>query len=123
MPPFPKNTQRELDHERLYQLHGDSRSMLLIALDMFLDEVLVDFSVLENAVRSQNREEIADMGHKLVPWLGMVGLTHLETQLRQLVALAKSNADSTAITHSWEVFKTELDHMIPLVEAERRRLN
>lgn len=116
------NEQPRLDYERLQQLHGDSRSMLIVALDLFLDEVLGDFLALEHSVHAHDWNEVAGMAHRLIPWLGMVGLTQQETQLRRLMAQARQPADPVQLTRLWQQFKTDLDQMVPLVEAERKAL-
>lgn len=111
-----------IDYERLDRLHGGSRSQILAVTTLFLDDVLPDFDPLADAVRQQQWASVADMAHKIVPWIGMVGLTSLETELRQLEIRAKTNPVANELTnHFWQI-RDGIDQAIPLLRQELDKL-
>lgn len=112
-----------IDHERLDRLHDGSRSQIISVLHLFLDEVMPDFGPLDEAVRQHQWPEAADMAHKIVPWVGMVGLTTLETELRNLEIRAKTTPDADGVTDQWLRFKTGLNQAVPLLRQELARLS
>lgn len=119
---FPQEAgQLELDQQRLKALHGDDRKMLALALSMFLDEIIPEFDAMGSLVTAQQWPEFAEQAHKMLPWLGMAGLTSLEHDLRRLEQDAKTAPDPDRLRTGWQAFTTTLDRMKPLLEAELQR--
>ncbi|QJW88322.1 Hpt domain-containing protein [Spirosoma taeanense] len=114
--------EHTIDHERLNKLHSGDRRQIISVFQLFLDEVLPDFLELEQGMQQQQWPEVADMAHKIVPWVGMVGLTSLETELRSLEKQAKHNPTTQSMTASWDRFKAGLDRTVPLLRQELARM-
>ena len=110
-----------VDRDRLEQLHNSTR-MIIHAIEMFLDEVVPDFDPLDKAIRHQQWLQTAGLVHKIVPWLGMTGLTGLECELRELETEARTQPDAARLTDRWARFKAGLHQAIPLLHAELERL-
>ena len=118
-----RTTNHAIDHDRLDRLHDGSRNQIVSVLHLFLDEVMPDFDPLDEAVRQHQWPEAADMAHKIVPWVGMVGLTTLEMELRDLEIRAKTKPDAEGVTNHWLRFKTGLNQALPLLRQELDRLS
>lgn len=117
------STTSIIDYERLDRLYDGSPSMLAYGLAVFLDEVLLDIDRLEQEIGQQQWPVVADTAHKIVPWVGMVGLTGLESQLRELELQAKQKPVATTLVEQWLSFKVGLDQAIPLLQQELARLS
>ncbi len=91
-------------------------------LHLFLDEVIPDFDQLEAGMEQQNWVGVADVAHKIVPWVGMVGLTSLEMELRQLEQSAKAAPEPEEVISRWNHFKAGLEQALPVLRSELDRL-
>ncbi|WP_128547090.1 Hpt domain-containing protein [Larkinella soli] len=111
-----------LDHERLRQLHADDDGMIASAIEMFLSDVLSNFLEMDNLVCRQDWEELAGLSHQLRPWLGLVGLTSLESSLKDLESQIKTGPDPQALQTHWSQFRAGLSRMTPVLEEELQRL-
>ncbi|RYC67884.1 Hpt domain-containing protein [Spirosoma sordidisoli] len=115
-------TAPAIDYPRLDRLHGGSRGQIVSVLHLFLDEVMPDFDQLEAGMAQQNWVGVADVAHKIVPWVGMVGLTSLEMELRQLEQYAKSAPEPEGVISRWNHFKAGLEQALPVLRSELDRL-
>ncbi|GAB3933691.1 Hpt domain-containing protein [Larkinella terrae] len=111
-----------LDRERLVRLYEDDTEMLISAIETFLDEVVISFSELENLTGSQNWEGLSELTHQLRPWLGMVGLTSLETRLWEIEMLARENPNAEILMISCTDFNRNLSKMTPILQLELKEL-
>lgn len=106
-----------IDRDRLAQLH-DSPRMIVHAIEMFLDEVLPDFGPLGEAIQQEQWLQTASLAHKIVPWLGMAGLTGLEGELRKLETEARTEPNPVQLTDRWVRLNAGLSQAIPLLRRE-----
>ncbi|WP_138993898.1 Hpt domain-containing protein [Larkinella sp. C7] len=112
----------QLDRARLLQLYEDDTETLISSIEMFLDEVVPAFQVLENLIEVQDWPGVSAMTHQLRPWLGMVGLTRLEQQLEVIERLAKEKPDYEMIPDAYRNFIQNLEHMQPVLKTELQQL-
>lgn len=112
----------QLDRARLLQLYEDDTETLISSIEMFLDEVVPAFQVLENLIEVQDWPGVSAMTHQLRPWLGMVGLTRLEQQLEVIERLAKEKPDYEMIPDAYRYFIQNLEHMQPVLKTELQQL-
>jgi HPt (histidine-containing phosphotransfer) domain-containing protein len=112
----------QLDRARLLQLYEDDTETLISSIEMFLDEVVPAFQVLENLIESHDWTGVTAMTHQLKPWLGMVGLTRLEHQLENIERLAKEKPDSEMISNTYLNFTENLENIRPVLKAELQLL-
>ncbi|WP_421829929.1 Hpt domain-containing protein [Larkinella sp.] len=112
----------QLDRARLLQLYEDDTETLISTIEMFLDEVVPAFQVLESRIESQDWTGVCGMTHQLRPWLGMVGLTRLEQQLETIEHLAKEKPDYEMIQNTYRNFTANLEHMQPVLKTELQQL-
>ncbi|QMW05844.1 Hpt domain-containing protein [Spirosoma foliorum] len=111
-----------IDYNRLNELYDGDNEQIASLFELFLDEVLPDFDEIENEIDQQNWSEVAQIAHKMLPWVGMVGLTALEAKLRAIEAQAKAGSDKAEIMATWMQFKTGLSQARPLIREELVRL-
>ncbi|KAA9357660.1 Hpt domain-containing protein [Larkinella humicola] len=112
----------QLDRARLLQLYEDDTETLISSIEMFLDEVVPAFQVLENLIEKQEWTGVTAMTHQLRPWLGMVGLTGLEQQLEAIERLTKENPHYEMIQNAYRNFIENLEHMQPVLKTELQQL-
>ncbi|MGM9511081.1 Hpt domain-containing protein [Larkinella sp. GY13] len=112
----------QLDRARLLQLYEDDTETLISSIEMFLDEVVPAFQVLENLIEVQDWTGVGAMTHQLRPWLGMVGLTRLEQQLEVIERLAKEKSNDEMIPDAYRNFIQNLEHMQPVLKTELQQL-
>ncbi|GAB4045375.1 Hpt domain-containing protein [Spirosoma litoris] len=111
-----------IDYNRLNELYDGDNEQIASLFELFLDEVLPDFDEIENEIEQQNWSEVAQIAHKMLPWVGMVGLTALEAKLRAIEAQAKAGSGKAEIMATWKQFKTGLSQAMPLIREELVRL-
>ncbi|WP_192579084.1 Hpt domain-containing protein [Fibrisoma limi] len=118
----PTPITHTIDHERLNRLHGGDQRQIVNVLTIFIDEVMPDFDDLEGSIQQEMWPDVADKAHKILPWMGMAGLTSLESELRSLEQLAKTNPAPDVLINHWKQFRQALGETLPLVIQERNRL-
>ncbi|WP_338876101.1 Hpt domain-containing protein [Spirosoma sp. SC4-14] len=118
-----KNLVAVIDYERLVSLYGDNPRLIRNTFGLFLDSVLPDFEKLDRDVYLQQWPEIANAMHQVLPWLGMVGLTQLETDFRNLEDMVKGNPQSEPFLTAWGQFKSGFDLGVVKIRDELARMN
>ncbi|MVM34771.1 Hpt domain-containing protein [Spirosoma sp. HMF4905] len=111
-----------IDYQRLNELYDGDNEQIASLFELFLDEVFPDFDEIEAEIDQQNWPEVAQIAHKMLPWVGMVGLTALEAKLRTIETQAKAGANTDDIMATWNQFKTGLDQATPLIRQELVKL-
>ena len=111
-----------LDRDRLEKFYGDDKKQLELVLTIFINEVIPDLFVVEQHLNQEQWNEAADTAHKERPWLGMAGLTSLETKLFQFEKAAKFNPDAATLLDRWAAIKTGVEQMVPLLREELKQL-
>ncbi|GAB3897610.1 hypothetical protein GCM10028803_15960 [Larkinella knui] len=122
MPHSPDHLTEQLDRDRLLQLYEDDTDMLITSIETFLEEVLPTFQELERLIESQDWTAVTGRTHQLRPWLGMVGLTRLESKLCEIEELAKKDPNHTTVMNSYHNFNTDLARMVPVLKSELHEL-
>lgn len=111
-----------IDYQRLDELYDGDKEQIASLFELFLDEVFPDFDAIENEINQQNWTEVAQIAHKMLPWVGMVGLTALEAKLRTIEAQAKAGSNTDDMMTTWNQFKTGLNQAMPLIREELVKL-
>ncbi|WP_461088235.1 Hpt domain-containing protein [Spirosoma gilvum] len=119
---FNSASLHTIDYDRLNELYDGDNDQIASLFELFLDEVFPDFREIEMEIDQQNWTEVAKIAHKMLPWVGMVGLTALEAKLRSIETLAKTGGSSEDIKLGWSQFKYGLDKAMPLIREELARL-
>ncbi|WP_020596088.1 Hpt domain-containing protein [Spirosoma panaciterrae] len=119
---FNSASLHTIDYGRLNELYDGDNEQIASLFELFLDEVFPDFREIEMEIDRQNWVEVAKTAHKMLPWVGMVGLTALEAKLRSIEAQAKTDPNPEAIRSAWNQFKFGLDKAMPLIREELTRL-
>ncbi|MVM37351.1 Hpt domain-containing protein [Spirosoma sp. HMF3257] len=111
-----------IDYQRLNELYDGDNEQIASLFELFLDEVFPDFGEIENEIERQNWPEVAQITHKMLPWVGMVGLTALEAKLRTIEAQAKAGSARDEIMVTWSQFKLGLNQSMPIIREELVKL-
>lgn len=115
-------TLHTIDYQRLNELYDGDNEQIASLFELFLDEVFPDFNEIESQILQQEWPTVAATIHKMVPWVGMVGLTALEAKLRSIEMLAKTQTDTEQIMPNWTQFKGGLNQSIPVIQQELVKL-
>ncbi|MBN8821459.1 MULTISPECIES: Hpt domain-containing protein [unclassified Spirosoma] len=119
---FNSASLHTIDYDRLNELYDGDNEQIASLFELFLDEVFPDFQEIEREIDQQNWADVAKTAHKMLPWVGMVGLTALEGKLRSIEAQAKTDRNPEEIKLAWSQFKLGLDKATPLIREELARL-
>jgi PAS domain S-box-containing protein len=113
----------ELDQQRLDEIYGSDRSYAADMFDVFLSEVLPEFTHIQDLILEQDWPALGKLAHKLKPTLGMVGLTTLEKKLHSIEKQANDSPDQQELQSQWSSVQAELDRSVPIVKQELVRLS
>ncbi len=113
----------ELDQHRLDEIYGSDRSYAADMFDVFLSEVLPEFTHIQDLILEQDWPALGKLAHKLKPTLGMVGLTILEKKLHSIEKQANEAPDQQELQAQWSSVQAELDRSVPIVRQELVRLS
>lgn len=112
-----------IDYHRLNELYDGDTEQIASLFELFLDETFPDFQDIETKIEQNLWPEVANQAHKLLPWVGMVGLTTLETKLRSIEAQATDGSGKEEILATWHQFRTGLDQAVPMIRQELVKLS
>ncbi|GAB3939580.1 hypothetical protein GCM10028805_00210 [Spirosoma harenae] len=111
-----------IDYDRLNDLYDGDNEQIASLFELFLEAELPDFQEIEAQIAQQHWLEVAKGAHKMIPLVGMVGLTALENKLRSIETQAKKGISTEEIGASWYQFRAGLDLAIPLIREEMTKL-
>lgn len=111
-----------LDYDRLNELYGDDKEYAANMIQTFLEEVLPDFSTIDELMIQNDFDSLTKHVHKLKPTLGMVGLTDLEEQINQFEVKIKQVTDIEVLKPSWNDFQKRMENSLPLLRQELQKL-
>lgn len=111
-----------IDYQRLNELYDGDTEQIASLFELFLDEEFPDFEEIEHKIEQKQWSEVAITAHKMLPWVGMVGLTTLEAKLRIIEAQAIEGSSTGEIMTTWNQFKTGLNQAMPLIRQELVKL-
>ena len=111
-----------IDYQRLGELYDGDNEQIASLFELFLDEEFPDFEEIEHKIEEKQWPEVANIAHKMLPWVGMVGLTTLEAKLRHIETQATAGSSTQEIMVTWNQFKTGLNQAMPLIRQELVKL-
>ncbi|QJD79434.1 PAS domain-containing hybrid sensor histidine kinase/response regulator [Spirosoma rhododendri] len=113
----------ELDQHRLDEIYGSDRSYAADMFEVFLSDVLPEFTHIQDLILEKDWPSLGRLAHKLKPTLGMVGLTTLEKKLHSIEKQANDAPDQHELQTQWTSVQAELDRSVPIVKQELARLS
>lgn len=113
----------ELDQQRLSELYGSDLDAFAEMLDVFLTEIVHDFTGLLPLVHEQRWTDLARLVHKLKPTLGMVGLSDLEKKMADLEDFVNKTPVQPLIEVYCQEIVEDINHRLPLLRSEYHRLS
>ena len=116
------NFSLSLNHNQLFELYGDDKEYATDMIQTFLDEVLPDFTIMNDAINQQDWASLAQYIHKLKPTLPMMGLSDLEPQMQEIERKSKIEGNWDVLKQLSNSFQKKLALFIPLLEAELKQL-
>ncbi|MGF7216509.1 PAS domain S-box-containing protein [Spirosoma lacussanchae] len=112
-----------LDRQRLFELYGSDKEHAAEMFATFLDDVVPELLQLPDLCTDQNWSMLASMAHKLKPTLGMVGLSRLEDELRQIERSLGQNADKEPLVQRCQALVEEVTDLLPVLRNEIKTLS
>ena len=113
---------RELDGNYLQTFYEDDLDYAADMFSTFLEYTVAEFPNLKIAVTGADMEEIRKAAHKIKPTFAMVGLTKLRDDLAQIEDLAAANSGIEIIEPIRAKIEDQLNHFIPILEADLRQM-
>ena len=111
-----------IDQNRLHELYGDDKEYAADMIQTFLEEVVPDFSIIDELIVSNDKNSLVQHIHKLKPTLGMVGLTDLEAKIIEFEKKIKQEADLNALLPFWNDFHKDLESAVSVLKATLQKL-
>lgn len=113
----------KLDGERLFDLYGDDMEYAFDMFDAFIEKVEKEYIDLRPLFEQEEWGPLSKLTHKLKPAFAMVGLSDLEVLFQKLEDESGSDEVVPAdVKATFEKAETEVDSIIPLIIAEKERL-
>ncbi|RYC68076.1 MULTISPECIES: PAS domain-containing hybrid sensor histidine kinase/response regulator [Spirosoma] len=112
-----------LDRQRLFELYGSDKEHAAEMFATFLDDVVPELLQLPDLCTDQNWSMLASMAHKLKPTLGMVGLSRLEDELRQIERGLGQNIDKEPLVQRCQALVEEVTDLLPVLRNEIKTLS
>jgi len=112
----------ELDGEYLHNFYDGDLDYAADMFDTFLEYTVAEFPNLKIAITKGEMEGIRKAAHKIKPTFAMVGLTKLRDKLAEIENLASWNGDIDVIKRMEGDIAKQLNHFIPILEAEMRQM-
>lgn len=116
------NFRLSLNHNQLFEFYGDDKEYAADMIQTFLDEVLPDFTIMNDVINQQDWASLVQYIHKLKSTLPMVGLSDLEPQMQEIERKSKTDGNWDALKQLSNSFQKKLAQFIPLLEAELKKL-
>jgi HPt (histidine-containing phosphotransfer) domain-containing protein len=116
------NSSSLLNYDRLNELYGDDKEYAADMIQTFLDEVLPDFTIIDELFIQNDLDAVAQQIHKVKPTLGMVGLTDLEEQIKEFEIKVKIETNADNLKPAWNDFHIQLKKSLPLLQKELQKL-
>jgi HPt (histidine-containing phosphotransfer) domain-containing protein len=111
-----------LDYNRLNDLYGDDKEYAADMIQTFFDEVLPDFTMIDELLIQNDLDAVAEYIHKVKPTLGMVGLTVLEEQIKEFETRVKIETNADNLKPAWNDFQIQLKNVLPMLQKELQKL-
>ena len=118
----PPKYNLTLDQNRLVELYGDDKAYAADIFQTFLDDILPDFSIIDQMIEQSDWAALSNHAHKIKPTLGMVGLSELETQMQEIEERAKDNINTDTLKLLWNDLQIKLEQFIPILKEELTKL-
>jgi HPt (histidine-containing phosphotransfer) domain-containing protein len=101
----------ELDKQKIMADLGIDEEMLKELLGDFLPDAETDIKNLEEALASDNFDEIAKLGHGLKGMAANIGITQMQDMAKTIEQLAKESKDKQKISENLESLKSALKEL------------
>jgi HPt (histidine-containing phosphotransfer) domain-containing protein len=109
-----------LDRKRLVELYGNDMDYAADMFRTFLHDMLPIFDEFDELIQESRWAAVQQLAHKLMPTLGMVGLSDLESMMMHIEA-ASTAEDPLLVQKLWLQFRTDFTTRIPVLQAEYQR--
>jgi len=104
------NTEKvsDINTNHLQELYGGDTEYIREMIQSFIEDVVPDFEEIDTLFKDKKQELLAKALHKIKPTLGMVGLSNLETQIKQIEQDIRELQPIEPIIESWHNFRIYL---------------
>lgn len=113
---------KRLNSAVLEELYFNDWDYVREMFKVFLENSIVEYSKLQEAVIKEDYEEVRRLAHKLKPTFGMVGLPDIESKMLQLETTAKSDPTKELIEAIFDDIEGEIPRAVAAVESDFNKL-
>ncbi|PWJ56786.1 hypothetical protein CLV98_11097 [Dyadobacter jejuensis] len=117
------NIDNSLDTAHLRQVYGDDHAIIALIFDAFVTDSYTRWQDLKPVLTDHNLIEAASIVHGLKPSFPMAGMTWLRPKVEELEQRIKNKNGVAALMELYQEIDEELDHLIPVLIAEGKRLS
>jgi PAS domain S-box-containing protein len=112
-----------LDESRLAEMYGGDLDFQKMVFETFIEEIPSQITEMKDLFDSENWTELAKLAHKMKPSLGMVGLTSVEENLREIETTIKGAGINDQIVKLCQQCIENFDDYVSKIKEEFNKLN
>ncbi|GAB5409976.1 MAG: hypothetical protein BalsKO_23410 [Balneolaceae bacterium] len=111
-----------IDLSYLEDITGGDKEMMVEMLDLFIEDIPKQVSLIEETIRQKELSNLAAESHKLKPTLQYIGLFDMFEIVKELEIIGKSGEFSVKIESLINTLQEHSLDAIPLLKKEREAL-
>ncbi|MFZ4863716.1 Hpt domain-containing protein [Sphingobacterium sp. Mn56C] len=90
----------------------DNNTLIKQFVEMYLFQSPIDFQALQQSIKNENKQSIADHAHHIKPTMAYIGAKTLQNNFQELEDLGKSGAEMTIIRDKFQRVHTDFNCML-----------
>jgi len=94
--------------DKINEMADGDEEFINSVISVFLEEVPQDLEGLENALASQNHEQVYQLAHKIKPNVDLLGMEQTRATALQIETLGKNEANMNEIRDVFPVLKKDI---------------
>ena len=115
-------TYEFINLDYLYLMADGDDSMKKIMLEMLLEELPVEVEKMRNLLEANDWQDLMSVSHKMKSTLSYVGNDEMTNANKEIELIAKDNGDYNKLTPLVSIVETQLNRVMPELQAECAKL-
>jgi HPt (histidine-containing phosphotransfer) domain-containing protein len=104
--------------DKINEMAEGDNDFIISVVSVFLEEVPEDLASLENAIASENFEQIGKMAHKIKPNVDLLGMEQTRANAYELEKLGKASGSLEEIKMKFPLLKKDVEQVIAELQKD-----
>lgn len=104
--------------DKINEMAEGDNDFVVSVVSVFLEEVPEDLAALENAIASENFEQIGKMAHKIKPNVDLLGMEQTRANAYELEKLGKNQGNLDEIKAKFPLLKKDVEQVIAELQKD-----